>query len=83
MNCKLITAKHYNCDLTLVQCEFHTSKNLSLQESNQLIGIKMPTSGFSRNVWFLIPISRGEMPDLPPSTDARAIIDYFISGFTN
>jgi len=29
-----------------------------LQESNQLIGIKMPTSVFSRNIWFLIPISR-------------------------
>jgi len=47
--------------MTLVQCEFKTGKKLSLQESNQLIGIKMPTSGFSRNVWFLIPISiRGE-----------------------
>jgi len=31
---------------------------MPLQESNQLIGIKMPTSGFSRNIWFLIPISR-------------------------
>jgi len=30
-------------NLTLVQCEFHTGKKLSLQESNQLIGIKMPT----------------------------------------
>jgi len=26
-------------NLTLVQCEFHTGKKLSLQESNQLIGI--------------------------------------------
>ena len=70
-------------NLPLEQCEFHTSKTLSLQELNQLIGIKMPTSGFSRNIWFLIPISRGKIPDLPPSTDAHAIIDYFISGFTN
>jgi len=31
---------------------------MSLQESNQSIGIKMPTSGFSRNIWLLIPISR-------------------------
>jgi len=45
-------------NLTLVQCGFHTGKKLSLQESNQLIGIKMPTSVFSRNIWFLIPISR-------------------------
>ena len=45
-------------NLTLVQCEFHTGKKLSLQESNQLIGSKMPASGFSRNIWFLIPISR-------------------------
>jgi len=36
----------------------HTGKKLSLQESNQLIGIKMPTSVFSRNIWFLNPISR-------------------------
>jgi len=27
-----------------------------LQESNQLIGIKMPISGFSRNICFIIPI---------------------------
>jgi len=33
-------------------------KKLLLQESNQLIGIKMPTSAFSRNIWFLISISR-------------------------
>jgi len=33
-------------NLTLVQCEFHTGKKLSLQESNQLIGIKMRTSVF-------------------------------------
>jgi len=45
-------------NLTLVQCEFHTGKKLSLQESNQLIGIKIPASGFSRNIWFLNPISR-------------------------
>jgi len=29
-----------------------------LQESNQLIGIKMPTSGFTRNIWFLNPIAK-------------------------
>jgi len=37
---------------------FIQAKKLSLQESNQLIGIKIPTSGFSRNIWFLIPISK-------------------------
>jgi len=64
---------------------FIPAKKLSLQESNQLIGIKMPTSGFSRNIWFLIPISRGgQMPVLPPPlADAHAIIDYFIAGSTN
>jgi len=36
---------------------FIPAKKLSLQESNQLIGIKMPTSGFSRNKCFIIPIS--------------------------
>jgi len=45
-------------NLTLVQCEFHAGKKLSLQESNQLNGIKMPTSVFSRSIWFLIPVSR-------------------------
>ena len=42
----------------LCSVSFIAAKNLSLQESNQLIGIKMPTSVFSRNIWFLIPISR-------------------------
>jgi len=59
MNCKLISLHDtMTVNLTLVQCKFHTGKNLSLQESNQLIGSKMPTSGFVRNIWFLIPISR-------------------------
>jgi len=43
----------------LCSVSFIPSKKLSLQESNQLIGMKMPTSGFSRNIWFLIPISMG------------------------
>jgi len=37
---------------------FIPAKKVSLQESNQLIGIKTPTSGFCRNIWFLIPIPR-------------------------
>jgi len=46
---------------------FIPEKKLPLQESNQLIGIKMPTSGFSRSIWFLIPISSGdESPFCPP-----------------
>jgi len=54
-------------NLTLVQCVFHTRKKLSLQESNNLIGIKMPTSGSSRNFWFIIPIStRGANARFPP-----------------
>jgi len=55
MNCKLITVHDtMTVNLTLVQCEFHSGKKLSLQQSHQLIGSKMPTSG----IWFLIPISR-------------------------
>jgi len=42
----------------------------------------MPTSGFSRNFWFLIPISRGETGICLPA-NAHAIIDYLILGFTN
>jgi len=43
----------------------------------------MPTSGFSRNICFLIPISMEQVPVLPPPAKAHAIIDYFISGSTN
>jgi len=42
----------------------------------------MQTSGFSRNSWFLIPISRGETGICHPA-NARALIDYFILGSTN
>jgi len=65
VNYKLITAWHYICepDSCAVWVSYR-QKKLSLQESNQLIGIKISTSGFSRNIWFLIPISRGN-PVLP------------------
>jgi len=43
----------------------------------------MLTSGFSGNVWFLIPISRGGKRAFAHPTNAHAIIDYFISGSTN
>jgi len=66
----------------LCSVSFTPAKKLSLQESNQLIGIKIPTSGFSRHIWFLIPISRENARFAPPA-DAHAIIDYFISGSTN
>ena len=81
--CKLITAWHYICepDSCAVWVSYRQKKR-PLQESNQLIGIKMPTSVLSRNIWFVIPISRREMPAFPPA-DAHAIIDYFISGSTN
>jgi len=61
------------------------AKKLSLQESNQLIGIKMPTSGFSRNIWFLILIFRrvANARFSPCPADAYAVIDYFISGSIN
>jgi len=49
-------------NLILCSVSFIPAKKLSLQESNQLSWIKMPTSGFSRNIWFLTPISRGKMP---------------------
>jgi len=41
----------------LCSASFIPVQKLLLQESNQLIGIKMSTSGFSRNIWFIIPIS--------------------------
>jgi len=58
-NCKSITAWHYNCEPDSCAMWVSYKQKLSLQESNQLIGIKMPTSAFSRNFWFLISISRG------------------------
>ena len=36
----------YNCEPDSCAVCFIPAKQLSLQESNQLIGIKMPTSGF-------------------------------------
>jgi len=42
----------------LCSVSFIPAKKLSLQEWNQLIGIKMPTSVFSRNICFIIPISK-------------------------
>jgi len=63
---------------------FIPAKKLPLQESNQLIGFKMPISVFFRNIWFLIPSSIVvQMPVLRAPADANAIIDYFISGSTN
>jgi len=44
----------------LCSVSFILAKKLPLKESNQLIGIKMSTSVFSRNNWFLILISRGK-----------------------
>ena len=59
---------------------FIPAKKLSLQESNHLIGIEIPTSGFSRNILFLIQIPGGGICPfcLPGSAGAHAIIDYFI-----
>jgi len=62
---------------------FTPAKKLSLQESNQLSEFKMPTSGFSRNVWFLIPISIGANARFAHPANVHAMIDYFISGSTN
>jgi len=42
----------------LCSVSFIQAKKLSLQESNQFIGSKIPTSVFSRNIRFLIPTSR-------------------------
>ena len=42
----------------LCSVSFIPAKKLSLQESNQLIGNKIPTSDFSRNIRFLIPMFR-------------------------
>jgi len=55
-NCKLITAWRCNCEPG--SCAVRVSyRQKNFQESNQLIRLKMPTSGFYRNIWFLIPIS--------------------------
>jgi len=43
----------------------------------------MPTSGFSRNIWFLNPNSWVANARFRPPADAHAIIDYFISVSTN
>jgi len=43
----------------------------------------MPTSGFSGNIWFLIPISKGGKQAFAHPANAHANIDYFISGSTN
>ena len=63
-------------NLTLVQCDvsFIPVNKLPLQESNQLIWIKMPTSDFSRNIWFLNPNFQGENARLvPPRTPVRSL----------
>jgi len=70
-------------NLTLVQCEFHIGKKLPLQESNQSIGIKMPTSVFFNKYLVPNPKFQGENARFAPPADAHAIIDYFISGSTN
>jgi len=43
----------------------------------------MLTSGFPRNIWFLIPISMEVNARFSPPANAHAIIDYFISCSTN
>ena len=43
-------------NLTLVQREFHTGKETVIARIKSINRIKLPTSGFSRNIWFLIPI---------------------------
>jgi len=65
----------------LCSVSFIPAKTLSLQESNQLIGIY--DADFSGNIWFLIPISRGGKRAFAHPASAHAIIDYFISGSTN
>ena len=68
----------------LRRVSFIQAKKLSLQEPNQLTGIKIPTSGFTRNISFLIPISRSKCPFcFHCPADAHVIIDYFISGSIN
>jgi len=42
----------------LCSVSFIQARKLSLQDSNQLIGIKIRMSGFSRNILFLISIAR-------------------------
>jgi len=63
-------------NLTLVQCDvsFIPVNKLPLQESNQLIRTKMPTSDFSINIWFLNPNFQGENARLaPPRTLMRSL----------
>jgi len=66
VNRKLITAWHYNCEPDSCAVCFIPVNKLPLQESNQSITIKRPTSGFSRIIWFLIPISRAANASFAP-----------------
>jgi len=43
----------------------------------------MPTSDFSRNIWFLNPNFQGGKCPFSPPADAHAITDYSMSGSTN
>jgi len=70
-------------NLTLVQCEFHTGKKLSLQESNLLIEIWDANFSFFGKYLVLNPNFQGGKRAFARPANAQAIIDYFISGSTN
>ena len=66
-----LKAHHYmtliSVNLTLVQYEFHTGKkNCHCKNQIKWSELWCRLQVFSRNIWFLIPISRVEMPVLPP-----------------
>jgi len=68
-------------NLTFVQCEFHTGKTVIARIKS--ISELRCRPGFSRNIWFLFPISKGGKCSFFYPADAHAITDYFISGSTN
>jgi len=55
-------------NLALVQCNAIPKNKLSLHYLNQLIGIKLLTSGFLE-ILVRIPISRWKMAPMPPTAD--------------
>jgi len=62
---------------------FIPAKKLSLQESNQLIGIYDADFRFFGKYLVLNPNFQGGKRAFAHPANAHAIIDYFISGSTN
>jgi len=81
VNCKLISLHDtITVNLSLVQCEFHTGKKTVIARIKSINrNLKCRRQVFRE---YLVPITKGETGICPPA-NAHAIIDYFISGYTN